>query len=184
MIESFQFPQAHYKSMSCRGNRFPSPLTILIPLVVFFASPLIFLLISLFPSTPDPLLFLIIHATFTHLFALQLAWTFTGLSLHLVTQLHQSSMYQFISPSANHSPIHSHIMSPIYLTLIPSIHSCTSLMWLFASIYLSHLSILHLSIHPAIILQLAFGRHTYSPSHFKVMKIFVVIFPFCKGSFI
>lgn len=41
--------------------------------------------------------------------------TFISVSLHLTTLCHQTSLYQFILPSANHSPSHSHIISPFIL---------------------------------------------------------------------
>ena len=97
----------------------------------------------------------------------------------------------YSAPSVFCIPIYSSISQPltssftyyfpIYLTFILSVYSSTSLILLFPSIYLNHPSFPYLSIHPPSILQLAFGRHTYLPSHFKVMKILTVISSFCKG---
>lgn len=86
---------------------------------------------STFPSSPYSFFFLskISLSSFLHLTVfcsrschnnfpspvLSLVETFISVSLHLTTLCHQTSLYQFILPSANHSPSHSHIISPFIL---------------------------------------------------------------------
>lgn len=86
---------------------------------------------STFPSSPYSFFFLskISLSSFLHLTlfcshschdnfpspGLFLVETFISVSLHLTTLCRQTSLYQFILPSANHSPSHSHIISPFIL---------------------------------------------------------------------
>lgn len=75
MIESFQFPQTHYKLNDLLREQIPIPLIIIIHLVLPFPLPVFFfLLIILFPSTPDGQSPASVHTTaFTQLLALLLA---------------------------------------------------------------------------------------------------------------
>lgn len=140
------------------------------------------LLITLFPSTPDHLLLLFIpqHLPVYWLswWDIDIYWSFIP-SGHSVPSVFCVSIYSSISKPF--TSLFTYYF-PIYLTLILSIYSWTSLILLYPFIYLNHLYFPYLWIHPPSILQLAFGRHTYLPSHFKVMKIFAVISSFCKGA--
>lgn len=140
------------------------------------------LLIILFPSTPDHLLLLFIpqHLPIYWLscWGIDIHWSFIP-SGHSVRSVFCVPIYSSIS-----KPFISLFIYylPIYLTPILSIYSRNSLILLFSFIYLNHVYFPYLSIHPPRFLQLAFGRHTYLSSHFKVMKIFAAIYSFCKGA--
>lgn len=161
------------KIVACQGNRFSGPLTILIPSVLLLPSSFIVPFDHPLPTHTGP------SPAPAHNYPPVLSPAGTDIYRSFTpsaTRLDQSWAYQFISPSANHSPIHSHALSPTYLILTPSVHPCASPTWLLPSIYWNHPSIPHLSVHLPIILHLAFGRHAYLPRHFKVMTIFLSSF--------